>query len=125
MIEAVLQKKVVNGSVPAMSDRRKSKEIGEQCQRWVDTFYEGDKLSPLETDIERMYVSEKLDKHRNYQKAKSFRYKVRWTVSDLNRYQDQKNYRMNDQEYFGQPKPKFVPFDLDAALNCMYVHQDI
>lgn len=125
LIEAVLQKKVTNGSVPSILDKPKNDQIGEQCQHWVDTFYKGDKLSVLETDIERMYISEKLDKHHKYQKSKSFRYKVRWTVSDFNRYQDQANYKMNDQEYFGQPKPSFVPFDLDAALQCMYVHQDI
>ena len=86
MIEAVLQKKVTNGSVPSILDKAKNDEIGEQCQHWVDTFYNGDKLSLLETDIERMYISEKLDKHRNYKKSKSFRYKVRWTLSDLHKY---------------------------------------
>lgn len=53
------------------------------------------------------------------------RFKVRWTTSDLNRYQEQKNYRMNDPEYFGTSKPVFEPFDLDLALKCMYIHQDI
>lgn len=76
-------------------------------------------------DIERMYIQEKLDKHSKYKKRASMRYKVRWTVSDFNRYQDQENYRMNDPDYFGQTKPRFIPFDLDSALNCMYVHQDI
>lgn len=101
MIEAVLQKKVTNGSVPSILDKPKNDEIGAQCQHWVDTFYQGDKLSVFESDIERMYIAEKLDKHQKYQKSKSFRYKVRWTVSDFNRYQDQANYKMNDQEYFG------------------------
>jgi len=32
---------------------------------------------------------------------------------------------MNDPEYFGNTKPQFSPFDLDKALDCMYVHQDI
>ena len=32
---------------------------------------------------------------------------------------------MNDPDYFGNPKPKFIPFDLDKALANMYVHQDI
>ena len=125
MIEAVLQKRVTNGSVPSILDKEKANQIQDQCQHWLDTYYQGDKLSVLETDIERMYISEKLDKHRSYKKAKSFRYKVRWTVSDFNRYQEQLTYKMNDQEYFSQPKPRFVPYDLDAALNCMYVHQDI
>lgn len=46
-------------------------------------------------------------------------------MSDLNRYQDQRNYRMNDGEYFAATKPEFLPFDLDGALDCMRVHQDI
>jgi len=91
----------------------------------MNIFYKGDKLSPLELDIERMYISEKLDKHQNYQKKKSYRFKVRWTSSDFNRFQDQLNYRMNDMEYFGTTKPKFAAFDLDQALDCMYIHQDI
>jgi hypothetical protein len=44
------------------------------------------------------------------------RFKVVWTVSDLNRYQDQINYRMMDPEYFGTSKPEFHPFDLDNAI---------
>lgn len=72
-----------------------------------------------------MYISEKLEKHHSYKKRKSYRYKVKWTVSDLNRFQDQSYYRMNDNDFFGTTKPHFIPFDLDNALECMYVHQDI
>lgn len=32
---------------------------------------------------------------------------------------------MNDPEYFGTPKAKFAPFDLDKALTNMYIHMDI
>jgi len=125
MIEEVLQKRITNGSVPSIFDKPKSDEIQEKTQDYADIFYKGEKLTALETDIERIYISEKLDKHRNYSKHKSFRFKVKWTMSDLNRYQDQVNYRMNDQEFFGTPKPQFIPFDLDQALECMYVHQHI
>ena len=48
--------------------------------------------------------------------------KTEWTISDLNRYQDQANYRMNDPEYFGTAKPKFEKFDLDAALEFVPVY---
>lgn len=57
-----------------------------------------------------------------YEKRKTTRFKVNWTISDLNRYQDQMNYRMNDPEFFGTAKPIFYPFDLDVALKCMYTH---
>lgn len=46
-------------------------------------------------------------------------------MSDLNRYQDQSNYRMIDPEYFGTPKPEFYPFDLDKAMECLKDHQEI
>lgn len=88
-------------------------------------FYNGDPLTDLEVDIERMYVADKHEKYASYAKRKSLRYKVRWTVSDLNRYQDQVNYRMNDPEYFGTPKPLFAPLNLDKALDNMYTHMDI
>ena len=53
------------------------------------------------------------------------KYKTKFTISDLNRYQEQKNYRMNDGEYFGTSKPQFEPFDLDKAMEFIPVYQDI
>jgi len=32
---------------------------------------------------------------------------------------------MNEPEYFANPKAKFAPFDLDKALENMYIHMDI
>lgn len=115
----------MNGSVPSYLDKPKADSIRGETDELMRTFYLGDRLSGLEYDIERMYISEKMQKHQNYQRQKSFRFKVKWTVSDLNRYQDQRNYRMNDMEYFATTKPRFEPFDLDKALDCMRVHQDI
>ena len=122
MYEAILQKVIMNGSVPSMLDKPKEDAIREQVKKLQQVFYFGDPLTDLEVDIERMYISDKLEKHNTYQKRKSMRYKVRWTVSDLNRYQDQINYRMNDPEYFGTTKPKFAPLDLDKAMQNMYTH---
>ena len=79
-------------------------------------FYFGDPLTTLENDSERMYINEKMEKWSLYQKRKSLRYKVKWTVSDLNRFQDQVNYRMNDPEYFGTTRAQFAPMELDNAL---------
>lgn len=78
----------MNGSVPSIIDKPKEDAIREKGDELRHTFYHGDRLTPLEYDIERMYISEKLQKHQNYKKKASFRYKVRWTASDLNRYQD-------------------------------------
>jgi hypothetical protein len=64
-------------------------------------------------------------KYGKYEKRRIYRFKVNWTVSDLNLIQLQSNYRMRADEYFGTPRPLFNPYDLDAALRCMYIHQDI
>ena len=105
MLEAACQKKIMNGSVPELLEKPKQDDVDEKVAEIVHKFYKGDKLTPLELDIERMYISEKMEKQQNYGKKKSYRFKVRWTVSDLNRFQDQANYRMNDNEYFGNTKP--------------------
>jgi hypothetical protein len=125
MYEAFLQKLVMNGSVVSILDKPKHDEIKAKAKKLQRMFYYGDTLSDFEVDIERMYISDKMEKYNTYQKRKSMRYKVRWTVSDLNRYQDQVNYRMNDPEYFGTTKPRFAPLDLDKALENMYTHMDI
>jgi len=72
--------------VPSILDRPKHDKIKAETDELMHIFYKGDKLSPLEFDIERMYISEKLDKHQKYQKKKSYRFKVRWTTSDFNRF---------------------------------------
>lgn len=123
--EAVLQKVVMNGSVVPLIDKAKHDQIKERVSKLHKVFYQGDTLTDLEVDIERMYVNEKNEKMAAYTKRKSLRYKVRWTISDLNKHQDQVNYRMNDPEYFGTTKPRFAPLDLDKALSCMYTHMDI
>ena len=86
MIEEILQKRVVNGSVPSLLDKPNHDKILKETTNLHQVFYTGDKLSNLENDIERMYVSEKLQKHNNYQRRKSYRYKVKFTTSDFNKY---------------------------------------
>ena len=68
-----MKKKVMNGSVVPILEKPNHDSISEKCGDLVNVFYRGDKLSPLELDIERMYIAEKLEKHQNYQKRKSFR----------------------------------------------------
>ena len=125
MLEAILQKVVMNGQVVSLIDKPKHDQIRDKVARLHSVFYSGDKLTDFEQDIERMYVNEKHEKVAAYAKRKSLRYKVRWSISDLNRHQDQANYKMNDPEYFGTSKPRFAPLDLDKALECMYTHMDI
>jgi hypothetical protein len=123
--DAITQKVVMNGSVVPLIEKSKHDAIKDRVSKIHKIFYSGDPLTNLEIDIERMYVNEKHEKMAAYSKRKSLRYKVRWTISDLNKHQDQINYRMNEPEYFGTAKPKFAPLDLDNALECMYTHMDI
>lgn len=51
MIDEVLQKKVMNGSVPSSLDLPVVKQVSEETQKWVDVFYNGDKLSEFELDL--------------------------------------------------------------------------
>lgn len=76
----------MNGSVVSMLDKPKHDQIREKTKQLKKIFYQGDPLTDLEVDIERMYISDKMEKYQTYQKRKSMRYKVRWSISDLNRY---------------------------------------
>lgn len=69
-----------------------------------------------------MYLAAKQKKLDKYSARKIYRFKVKWTVSDLNKFQDQRNYRMIDPEYFGTVKPQFASFDLDKALEFLKIH---
>ena len=60
-----------------------------------------------------------------YKDKRIMKNKTVWTMSNLNRYQEQKNYRMCDPEYFGIAKPTFELFDLDQALKFIPIYQDI
>lgn len=108
-----------------MLDKPKQEKIEEQLNKWFHTFYYGDKLTALEQDIEGQYLVQKFQKMTAYKSKALTKNKTVWTVSDLNRYQDQENYRMCDPEYFGNSRPIFKLFDLDKALEMIPVYQDI
>lgn len=76
----------MNGSVVPLLEKPKHDEIKSQLAGWINTFYNGEKLSVFEKDLERQYINEKRLKAANFEKTKSMRYKVNWTISDLNRY---------------------------------------
>lgn len=88
MCEAILQKVIMNGSVVGLLEKSKHDQIRERVEKLHKVFYQGDELTNFEQDIERMYVNDKAEKVASYAKRKSLRYKVRWTISDLNKHQD-------------------------------------
>ena len=116
MCAEAMQKRVMNGSVVPMLEKPKHDAIQGKLDKLFSVFYEGEKLTPLELDIERQYIALKYQKSTAYREKRLKTNKTHWTISDLNRYQDQKNYKMTDPEYFGTAKPVFDNFDLDTAL---------
>ena len=70
----------MNGSVPSMTDMNKHSVITKRI------FYFGEPLTALELDIQRIYLDNKYKKNNKYEQRKARRFKVKWTVSDLNRY---------------------------------------
>jgi hypothetical protein len=58
-----MQKRVMNGSVVSQLDKPKLEETAEKCDEYYDMFYNGEKLSEFEQDVQRIYLSNKLQKH--------------------------------------------------------------
>lgn len=88
MYEQAMQKKVMNGSVVPMLDKPKHDKIEADLNKWFKTFYHGDELRPIEQDIESQYLAQKYQKMTAYKEKSLTKNKTKWTVSDLNRYQD-------------------------------------
>lgn len=53
MYENAMQKKVMNGSVVPLLDKPKHDKIQGKLDDFFHIFYDGEKLTPLELDIER------------------------------------------------------------------------
>lgn len=51
-----MQKRVMNGSVVPLLEKPKHDAIVEKTDKLHQVFYEGDKLSSLELDIEKQYL---------------------------------------------------------------------
>jgi hypothetical protein len=80
----------------------------------MDIFYHGDPLTRFEVDTELMYLGKKIKKSKTFQKRRSLRYKVRLSLSDVNRFQQQeRTYRMVDPDFFAYAKPKFRGWDME------------
>ena len=81
-----MQKKVMSGSVVPLLDKPKHDKIEDKLSELQDIFYNGDKLTPLEVDIERQYLAEKFTKQSAYKDKPITKFKTHWSISDLNRY---------------------------------------
>ena len=76
----------MNGSVVPLIEKAEHDAIRQKVNALRNIFYNGDPLTAFELDIERMYVNDKHEKVAAYNKRKSLRYKVRWSISDLNKH---------------------------------------
>jgi len=125
LYEAYHKKILMNGQVVSWGDYNEFVKLKQKADDIFDIFYNGEKLTGFERDLERRYLAKKLEKVQNYSKVKSIRYKVRWTLSDINRFQEQENYRMTDEEYLAKPRPIFSRFSMDDSLKHLYTYMDI
>ena len=76
----------MNGSVVSLLDKPKHDQIVAQTEAYADIFYNGEPLTNFELEVERMYVDAKLSKHNEYKRRRASRFKVKWTITDLNRH---------------------------------------
>ena len=53
MIEQCMQKLVMNGSVVPMIEKPKQDEIKQKVDEWRHIFYNGERLTDYEKDVER------------------------------------------------------------------------
>ena len=125
LFEAYHKKILMNGQVPSLGDYNEYIALKKKADSIFDIFYNGDKLTPFERDIERRYIAAKFEKINKYKKNRSERYKVRWTLSDINRFQEHDNYRMTDPEFLAKPRPEFSYFSLDNSVKHLNTYLDI
>lgn len=86
MYAETMQKRVMNGSVVPLLEKPKHDAILEKTNKMHSVFYDGDKLSDLEMDIERQYLGQKVTKQSEYKDKRILKNKTVWTISDLNRW---------------------------------------
>ena len=66
MIEQAMQKQVMNGSVVPLLEKPKHDEIKADLKKWFSTFYNGEKLTRYEKDLESQYLLVKFQKNKQY-----------------------------------------------------------
>ena len=125
LYEAYAKKILMNGQVVGWGEYNQFVNLKRKADEIFDIFYNGEKLTSFERDLERKYLTLKLDKLAKYNKSKSMRNKVRWTLSDINRFQEQEDYRMTDMEYLSKPRPIYSKFNMDESAKHLYTYMDI
>jgi hypothetical protein len=125
MYDAAFSKFFVCGRVEFMEDAEYFKKLKTDVNKLIDIFYNGDKLSEFEREIERAYLTVKQNKFNELQ-AKYFanpklkRDECFLTFSEKNKIFGHVNFRMRHPSYFFQPRPIFEKISVDKMFYSLY-----
>lgn len=124
MIDAIYEKVLVCGRVEFLEDYEFFENIRKECKRLVDVFYNGDKLSPFEREIERAYLHLKREKMGEIARiSEEWRRSKRecfLTFSERNKIHGHVNFRMRHPTYFFNARPVFEKINPEVMFNSLY-----
>jgi hypothetical protein len=125
MYDAMLEKVIICGRVPFMEDYETFATVKAKVDEMINKFYNGDKLTAFEREVERAYLYIKQENMlENIQKAsisKNLKLKeIVMTYSELNKQSGHINFRMPNPDYFFRPAPLFERIDVDAMFKTLF-----
>lgn len=88
LFEGYSSKNLLNGQVPKLVDYNLANEIRDETDKIFDQFYNGEPLTDFERDLEKRYLALKYQKFLKFKQRKNDKYRVNWTLNDINRYQE-------------------------------------
>ena len=125
MYDAMLTKFLINGRVEFMEDRELFYNYRQEINKLIKVFYDGDKLSYLEREIERAYLI--LKQSKNYELVNKYvnnpklkKEECVLTFSELNKMSGHVNFRMCSPEYFFKACPIFERIDVEKMFYSLY-----
>lgn len=125
MYDAAFSKFFICGRVEFMEDAEYFKNLRTDVSNLIDVFYNGDKLTEFEREIERAYLTCKQNKFNELQ-AKYFanpKLKIEecfLTFSEKNKISGHVNFRMRHPQYFFQPRPIFEKISVENMFLSLY-----
>jgi len=125
MLDAMLSKILINGRVPFIEDMAEFSKNKELVDSLIYKFYNGDKLSAFEREIERAYVYIKQENFaENVQKFnidENIKLKeIHVTYSEINKQAGHINFRMPHPDYFFRSAPLFEAINVNLMFNTLF-----
>lgn len=125
MFDEFLSKIPISGYYPSIDEYDYFDKLRSKVNDYIDIFYNGDKLSKFEREIERAYLVlknntslEQISSELNKQKT---RINCILTQSDMNKIAGLLNFRMNNLNYMEFSSPKFERIDPEYMFNTLYL----